>query len=61
MRKILPQKGISFVEIPRIETGEGEIISASKVRKYLKEEDYGSAWTLLPETTKRHLKRQIDI
>lgn len=59
MKKILPQKGISFVEIPRMEM-EGEIVSASKVRKYLKEEDYSGAWSLLPETTKMHLRQQLD-
>lgn len=60
MKKILPQKGISFVEIPRMEI-EGEVVSASKVRKYLKEEDYDGAWSLLPETTKMHLRQQLDL
>lgn len=60
MRKILPQKGITFVEIPRINAG-SEIISASKVRKYLEEENYERAFAFLPETTKQYFAQQICI
>lgn len=36
MKRILPEYGIEFREIPRKESG-GEVISASRVRKYMKE------------------------
>ncbi|MBQ3600882.1 MAG: adenylyltransferase/cytidyltransferase family protein [Lachnospiraceae bacterium] len=39
MRNILPQHGVEFYEIPRKEL-EGEVISASLVRKNLKEQEY---------------------
>lgn len=58
MAKILPPKGITFVEIPRIAV-EGETVSASKVRKYLKDEEYNKAFDLLPDTTKQYLMKQI--
>lgn len=58
MKKILPEKGITFVEIPRITIGD-EIISASKIRKYLKEENYEKAFSMLPETTRQYLLQQI--
>lgn len=58
MKRILPGKGINYVEIPRMET-EGEIVSASKVRKYLKDEEYEKAFELLPETTKKYLMKQL--
>lgn len=54
MRRILPRKGISFVEIPRSRE-EGIIVSASRIRKYLKDKDYEKALTLMPETTKEYL------
>ncbi len=50
MRKILQQKGISFVEIPRRKM-QNEIISASRVREYLKRGEYDMAARLLPKTT----------
>ena len=58
MRRILPQKGIDFIEIPRMML-EGEIISASRVRKYLKDAEYDKAFILLPETTMQYLRGQI--
>lgn len=58
MKRILPQKGITFVEIPRIMTEE-EIVSASRVRKYLEIEDYEKAFSLLPETTIQYIKGQM--
>ena len=58
MKKKLPQKGIVFTEIPRITTG-GKVVSASRVRKYLRDEEYDKAFALLPETTKHFLMKQI--
>lgn len=50
MKKILPQKAISFIEIPRLMI-QNEIVSASKVREYLRRGEYDKAAGLLPETT----------
>lgn len=58
MKKILPQKGILFEEIPRMKTDDG-IISASKVRNYLKNRRYDKAFKLLPETTQKYIKKQL--
>lgn len=57
MQKILPKRGISFVEIPRLMT-ENEIISASSVRCHLKSGENDKAYALLPETTKAYLQNQ---
>lgn len=51
MKRILPSKGISFVEIPRKRI-RGEAVSASKVREYLKCGEYDKAVELLPKTTR---------
>lgn len=58
MKRILPQKGIVYVEIPRIKS-EKEIVSASRVRKYLKNAENDKAFSMLPETTIRYLKKQL--
>lgn len=59
MQKILPKKGIAYVEIPRI-TVDNEIISASRVREYMRKEEYGQAFAMLPETTKQYFAKQIE-
>ncbi len=60
MRKILPQKGIIFEEIPRKEI-EGEGVSSSKVRRRLKDQNYREAFSLLPYSTVRYLKEQLNL
>ncbi len=50
MEEILPQKGINFVEIPRLKVLD-KIVSASAVRECLKYGDYSKAAALLPDTT----------
>ena len=50
MKKILPQKGITFVEIPRVEI-QDLVVSASKIREYLKSGNNNMAAALLPEST----------
>lgn len=59
MKKILPQKGITFVEIPRIRVKE-KVISASAVREYFKRGEYSKASEMLPETTVSFLMGQHD-
>lgn len=58
MSRVLPQKGIAFVEIPRI-MEEDVIVSASRVRAYLKDDMCDKAFALLPESTIRYLKQQM--
>ncbi|MBA4685687.1 MAG: adenylyltransferase/cytidyltransferase family protein [Candidatus Galacturonibacter soehngenii] len=55
MKRMLPGKGIEFVEIPRICKG-NEVISASRVRKLLKEKEYEYIKRLVPITTYKYLE-----
>ena len=55
MKKILPRYGVEFREIPRKTFG-GEVISASRVRKALKEGDFDTIKNLVPETTLKYLR-----
>ena len=54
MKRILPEYGIEFIEIPRKKEGE-EVISASRVRTLLEEGDFERIKYLVPETTFRYL------
>lgn len=54
MSKILPEYEIKFVEIPRKCFG-NEVISALKVRTYIKENNYEVIKKLVPDTTYRYL------
>jgi [citrate (pro-3S)-lyase] ligase len=56
MRRILPRYGVRFEIIPRLET-DGEVISASKVRKLLENKDFDAIAKLVPKTTLDYLKR----
>ena len=55
MQKELPLHGIRCIVIPRKEQN-GEVISASTVRKALQEENWTLLETLVPETTYRYFK-----
>lgn len=50
MARILPRYGVAFEVIPRKKL-EGEVISASKVRKLLEEKDFDAIARMVPETT----------
>lgn len=54
MRRILPEYGIEFVEIPRREIS-GNPISASYVRELLSKRDFETMKHLVPETTLNYL------
>lgn len=57
MGRLLPQYGIQFCEMPRVEQGDAPI-SASRVRKLLREKGLcREVLALVPETTARYLKR----
>lgn len=60
MKEILPQKKISFVEIPKMQI-DGVTVSTVEVHKYLKKENYDYAWRFLPQTTKNYLRHQLAI
>lgn len=55
MKKILPIYGIDVHEIPRKEL-QGEAISASKVRRLIKENDLETLKEIVPESTYQFLK-----
>ena len=57
MTEILPLHGMEFCEIPRKEDSEGiGVISASRVRKLLKEGDFDGLSKLVPPTTLAYLR-----
>ena len=50
VKRILPQKGINVIEIPRKENDNG-IISASLVRRYLEDDNRTDLKELIPKST----------
>lgn len=55
MARILPKYGIDFEVIPRKEQ-DGEVISASRVRKLLEINDFDAIAKIVPQTTLDYLK-----
>ena len=55
MKKILGDAGINVIEIPRKRQG-NEYISATKVRKLIKERNYDVIEKYVPETTMKYIK-----
>jgi [citrate (pro-3S)-lyase] ligase len=56
MKKLLPEYGCEVIEIPRLEENENAV-SASRVRKLLKERDFEEIGKIVPKATLRYLKR----
>ena len=56
MKKILPQYGVEFVEIPRATTNNNVVINATLVRKMLQENNLKEMETFVPRTTIEILK-----
>lgn len=56
MKRILPVHGVEVAELPRTVTRQGEIISASKVRKALREGKEERLREMLPESTLLYLR-----
>lgn len=54
MRRILPEYGIEFIEIPRKKSGE-DVISASRVRALLEKRDFESIRPLVPDPVFHYL------
>lgn len=59
MKKMLPQKGIFFVEVPKMKSG-GEDITGYKVIRYLNFEKYDLAFDMVTDTTKDYLIQMLD-
>lgn len=59
-RNALPDAGIEFIEIPRKEIGERPV-SASDVRRFLQEKQYGEIRKLVPETTYNYLRNELGL
>lgn len=57
MKELLPKYGIELREIPRKEAG-NSVISASRVRKYLKENRWDEIKEIVPITTYEFLKEK---
>ena len=58
MAETLPEKGVEFVEIPRL-TEDGTIISASRVRAALDGGDFAAAREMVPPATLPYLLAQL--
>ena len=58
MRRILPQYGMEFCEIPRLALDEQRVINATEVRRLLKERDFEAIREYVPETTVKILKEK---
>lgn len=58
LKRVLPGYGVNIVEVQRLYNNK-EPVSASRVRKMLKENDWDGAAALLPQSTKRILKENL--
>ena len=58
LKKYLPQKNIELIEVPRLETKDTPI-SASKVRKLIKENNFEALQEYLPKTTLEYIKEDL--
>ncbi len=57
MKRILPQKGISCVEMPAMP--QGQAVCAPKAIRYLRNKEYDKAFELLPETTQKYIMNHL--
>lgn len=58
MQKILPKYDVTFIEIPRAKSSQ-EVISASKVRKYIKEQNFEKIKQIVPKSTYLYLVKRF--
>lgn len=58
LKDILPQKGMAYIEIPKLKV-EAESVNTVKIRRYLRNAEYSKAFALLPETTKQFIVEQM--
>jgi len=57
MKKLLPEYGCNVVEIPRLEK-DSSAVSASRVRKFLKDGNFEEIRKIVPEATFRYLRKK---
>lgn len=57
MGRTLKEYGIGYIEIPRMEDKDG-VISASRVRKYMENDDWENVRKLVPESTYEYLRKE---
>ena len=60
MKKILPSYGVEVIEIPRKKLQNNTIISASRVRKFFKEDKFDEIKEYVSEITWNLLKKYAD-
>ena len=58
MSEILPENGIELHIIPRKEVSEGEVISASKVRRAVLEGNWDAVASMVPQSTLVYLQSE---
>lgn len=58
MKKILPEYGMEFCEIPRMKLDEERVVNATEVRRLLKEKNFSEISEYVPDTTLEILKRK---
>jgi len=56
MKKLLPEYGCDVVEIPRLEK-DASVVSASRVRKFLKDGNFEEIRKIVPEATFKYLRK----
>ena len=61
MSQILPQYGIEFIEIPRLQTAEGEVVNATKVRTLLKNNELEKCRSYLTQETYDYIQREVGV
>ena len=59
MSQILPQYGIEFIEIPRLQTQTGQIVSASTVRRLLEERDFETLNQFVSNKTLKYMQENL--
>jgi [citrate (pro-3S)-lyase] ligase len=55
MKEILPARGVELVEIPRLTTEDGMVVSASTVRDLIRKDDWENIKKLVPQSTWNYL------
>ena len=59
MQRILPEYGLKVIEIPRVADSSGEIVSATKVRRYMQEKNVDGLKSMLPDTTLTYVLQKM--
>lgn len=60
MKEMLPKYGVAFEEIPRLALNDNDIISATKVREYLKNGDLSSCRPYLTKESYEYIKLNLE-